>query len=330
MDGKIRVLVTGAELVNAAVEKLSAIGATLSMMPGKVTEQRLIEELAPQPTQAILMRGNPPVTRAVLNAATGLRVIAKHGVGVDSVDLAAATEKGILVMVAGDANAPAVAEMTLAYMLALGRDLEALSSRTKAGQWDRGNYHGNELRGRTLGVVGFGRIGRRVAQLARCFGMRVIAYTRSPQSIDPTLAETAANMQSLLAESDIVSLHCPLTAETRAMMNREAFAAMKRGALFINTARGALVDETALAEALQSGRLSGAALDSLAEEPPAANHPLFSAPNILITPHIAGQTRDAVKRMGIAAAENIVAVLTGEGLNPANVVNRIEPGKAEL
>ena len=321
MNGKIRVLVTGAELVSAAVEKLSAIGASLTMMSGKVTEQRLIEELAQQPTQAILMRGNPPVTRAVLEAAPALRVIAKHGVGVDSVDVAAATEKGILVMVAGEANAPAVAEMTLAYILALGRDLETLSGRTKAGQWDRGSYHGNELRGRTLGVVGFGRTGRRVAQLARCLGLRVIVFTRSPQSVDPAVAETAMSLPALLAESDIVSLHCPLTAETRAMMGAEAFAAMKRGALFINTARGALVDETALAEALQNGQLSGAALDTLTEEPPAANHPLLSAPNLLITPHIAGQTRDAVKRMGVAAAENIVAVLTGAGLNPANVVN---------
>ncbi|MGA2991626.1 MAG: hydroxyacid dehydrogenase [Candidatus Korobacteraceae bacterium] len=322
MKEKIRVLVTGAELVSAAVEKLSSAGATLTMMPGKITEQRLIDELAQQPTQAILMRGNPPVTRTVLEAAPALRVVAKHGVGVDSVDVAAATEKRILVMVAGEANAPAVAEMTLAFMLALGRDLESLSSRTKAGQWQRGSYHGNELRGRTLGLVGCGRIGRRVAQLARCLGMRVIAFTRSPASVDPALAEAVASLESLLAESDIVSLHCPLTGETRAMMTREAFSSMKPGALFINTARGALVDETALAEALQSGHLSGTALDTLAEEPPAPGNPLLFAPNIMITPHVAGQTSAAVERMGIAAAENIVAVLTGKRLDPANVVNR--------
>ncbi len=323
MSEKIRVLVTGAELVSAAVEKLSAIGATLTMMPGKITEQRLIEDLARQPTQAILMRGNPPITRTVLDAAPALRVIAKHGVGVDSVDLAAASEKQILVMVAGEANAPAVAEMTLAFMLALGRDLVPLSSRTKSGQWDRGNYHGSELRARTLGLVGFGRIGRRVAQLARGLGMRVSVFTRTPQSVDPALAETASSLESLLAESDIVSLHCPLTEETRAMMNREAFSTMKRGALFINTARGALVDEAALAEALESGHLAGAALDTLAEEPPLSNNPLLSVSNVLITPHIAGQTSGAVTRMGIAAAENIVAVITGQGLDSANVINRI-------
>jgi len=320
--GSWRVLVTGAELVSAAVDKLSAIGASLTMMPGKVTEQRLIEELAKGPVQAILMRGNPPVSEAVLEAAPELRVIAKHGAGVDSVDLAAASARNVLVMVAGDANAPAVAELTLGFILALGRELEPLSAHVKAGQWERGSYHGTELRGRTLGLVGFGRIGRRVAELARCFGMRVLVTTRSPESITPALAETAASLDALLASADIVSLHCPLTAETRGLMNRRTFAMMRPGALFINTARGALVDEAALAEALSSGRLAGAALDTLAEEPPAPVNPLLSAPNLIITPHVAGQTGAAVERMGIAAAENIVAVLTGGAVDPANVVNR--------
>ncbi len=317
----LRVLVTGAELVRSAVDKLASIGASLTMMPGKVSEQRLIEELAKQPVQAILMRGNPPLSEAVLAAAPELRVIAKHGVGVDSVDIAAATARKVLVMVAGDANAPAVAELTLGCILALGRELEPLSARVRSGHWDRGSYHGRELRGRTLGLIGFGRIGRRVAELAQCFGMRVVVLTRSPESITPALAERAGSLDALLGSSDIISLHCPLTAETRGMMNRRAFAMMKPGALFINTARGALVDEAALAEALTSGRLAGAALDTLTEEPPAPGSLLLSAPNLIITPHIAGQTGAAVERMGIAAAENIVAVLTGGAVDRANVVN---------
>lgn len=320
-NDSLRVLVTGSGLVSAAVDKLASIGATLTMMPGKVTEQRLIEELAKQPTQAILMRGNPPVSQAVFKAAPGLRVIAKHGAGVDSVDLGAATAYNVLVMVAGDANSPAVAELTLGFILALGCELESLSARVKAGQWDRGNYHGTELRGRTLGLIGFGRIGRRVAKLARGFGMRVVALAHSPESVTPELAERAASLEALLAIADVVSLHCPLNADTRGLMNRQTFAMMKPEALFINTARGALVDEAALAEALSSGRLAGAALDTLAEEPPAPGNPLLTAPNLILTPHIAGQTYAAVERMGIAAADNIVAVLTGGSIDAANVVN---------
>ena len=179
----LRVLVTGAELVSSAVDKLASIGASLTMMPGKLSEQRLIEELAKQPVQAILMRGNPPVSEAVLDAAPELRVIAKHGAGVDSVDLAAATARKVLVMVAGDANAPAVAELTLGCILALGRELMSLSARVKAGQWDRGSYHGRELRGRTLGLIGFGRIGRRVAELAQRRRLPGTPGARQSQSI---------------------------------------------------------------------------------------------------------------------------------------------------
>lgn len=224
-------------------------------------------------------------------------------------------------MVAGEANAPAVAELTLGFLLALGRDFLRLDTHVKSGKWERGTYHGTELRGRTLGLIGFGRIGRRVAELARCIGLRIIAFTRSPELVDPKLAEAKKSLESLLAESDIVSLHCPLTPETQGLMDRRAFARMKPGALFINTSRGALVDEAALAEALMGGRLGGAALDTLVDEPPASDNPLLSAPNLIITPHIAGQTTAAVQRMGIAAAENIVAVLTGGAIETANVVN---------
>jgi D-3-phosphoglycerate dehydrogenase len=197
-----------------------------------------------------------------------------------------------------------------------------LSARVKAGHWDHETYRGTDLGGRTLGIVGFGRIGRRVAQLARCLGMRVVVFTRSPQSIDPVVAEPVASFAALLAESDVLSLHCPLTDKTRGMMSREAFAAMKPGALFINTARGGLVDEAALAEALKNGHIGGAALDALKDEPPAPDNPLLSAPNIMITPHVSGLTTGSVLRMGTVAAENIVAVLSGGVLNPSNVVNR--------
>jgi len=210
----------------------------------------------------------------------------------------------------------------MGFVLALSREMMRFDAVARSGQWNRERDHGTELRGRTLGLVGFGRIGRRVAELARCFGVHVIAFSRSPMSIDAKLAHKAESLESLLAEADIVSLHCPLDSTTRGMMDRRAFGLMKPGAMFINTARGALVDETALAEALTSGHLRGAALDALVNEPPAQDDHLLSAPNLILTPHNAGITFGAVERMGENAAENIVAVLFGGSVDPLNVVNR--------
>ena len=225
-------------------------------------------------------------------------------------------------MVAGDANAPAVAELTMGFALALSREMLRFDAAARSGQWDRERNHGTELRGRTLGLVGFGRIGRRVAELARCFGVHVIAFSRSSVSIDVKLADKVESLEALLAEADIVSLHCPLDSTTKGMMDRRAFGLMKPGALFINTARGALVNEAALAEALTSGHLRGAALDTLVDEPPAPENPLLSAPNLILSPHNAGITFGSVERMGENAAENIAAVLSGGVIDPLNVVNR--------
>ena len=320
-DARFRVLVTSSELIPNAGDMLTGIGASIDTMTGKVTEDRLIEALA-QPTHAIVMRGNPPITRAVLDAAAPhLRVIAKPGAGVDSVDLKAATEHGIPIMTAGHGNAPAVAEITLGFMLALGRDIVRLDVRSRGGDWRRDDYNSSELSGRTLGLVGFGRIGRRVAELARAFGMRVIVFTRTAAKVTPDVGEVAESLDALLRHADYVSLHCPLDATTRGIISRAAIAAMRPGAFLINTGRGALIDEAALAEALASGHLAGAALDTLSEEPPPSDNPLLAAPNLILTPHIAGLSTGAVQRTGAATAENIIAVLTGGNIERANVAN---------
>jgi D-3-phosphoglycerate dehydrogenase len=320
-ESRFRVLVTSSEMIPSAAEMLTAIGASLETIAGKVTEARLIEALA-EPTQAIVMRGNPPITRAVLEAAAPhLRVIAKPGAGVDSVDLKAATEHRIPIMTAGYGNAPAVAEITIGFMLALGRDVIRLDRRTRRGDWRRDDYNSSELSGRTVGLVGFGRIGRRVAELAKAFGMRVLVFTRTPAKVTPDLAEVAESFDALLREADYVSLHCPLDETTRGLMSREAIAAMGPGTFLINTGRGALVDETALAQALASGHLAGAALDTLSEEPPPSDNPLLSAPNLILTPHIAGLTTGAVQRTGTTTAANIIAVLTGGEIDRNNVAN---------
>jgi D-3-phosphoglycerate dehydrogenase len=248
-------------------------------------------------------------------------VIAKPGAGVDSVDLKAATEHGIPIMTAGYGNAPAVAEITISFMLALGRDIIRLDSRTRGGDWRRDDYNSSELSGRTLGLVGFGRIGRRVAELAKAFGMRVLVFTRTPAKVTPDLAHVAENFDALLREADYVSLHCPLDETTRGLLSREAIAAMRPGTFLINTGRGALVDETALAQALTSGHLAGAALDTLSQEPPPSDNPLLSAPNLILTPHIAGLTTGAVQRTGKTTAANIIAVLTGGEIDRNNVAN---------
>jgi D-3-phosphoglycerate dehydrogenase len=320
-DARFRVLVTSSELIPNAGEMLARIGASIDMMAGKVTEARLIEALA-QPTQAIVMRGNPPITRAVLDAAAPhLRVMAKPGAGIDTVDLKAATEHGIPVMTAGHGNAPAVAELTISLMLALGRDIIRLDRRTRGGDWRREDYNSAELSGQTLGLVGFGRIGRRVAELARAFGMRVIVFTRTAAKVTPDVGEVAVSLDALLRHADYVSLHCPLDATTRGIVSRAAIAAMRPGAFLINTGRGALIDEAALAEALASGHIAGAALDTLSEEPPPSDNPLLSAPNLILTPHIAGLSTGAVQRTGATTAENIIAVLTGGNIERANVAN---------
>jgi D-3-phosphoglycerate dehydrogenase / 2-oxoglutarate reductase len=316
----LRVLVTGVSLAAEARRILEGIGAAVVLMPSGTGRDAILRALAEAPTQAILMRGNPPIDAAIMDAAPELRVIAKHGAGVDSVDLAAAAQRGIRVMVAADANAPAVAEHTLALMFALGRDIVALAARTRGGAWDREGYSGREISGRRLGLVGFGRIARLVAAKARAVGMDVTALPHRPGSVDTALAREATSLGALLADSDIVSLHVPLTRETEGMIGRSALASMRKGALLVNTARGALIDETALLEALTSGHLGGAALDTLIQEPPPPDHPLLSAPRVIVTPHIASATGAALIRMGVVAAQNIVAVIKGQPLDPGNLV----------
>ncbi|MHC6151365.1 NAD(P)-dependent oxidoreductase [Bradyrhizobium elkanii] len=323
MTASFRVLVTGDSLAPAAVNVLSEIGADVVLMHDAVTPERLAHEMARVPTQAILMRGNPVFSAASIAGNPHLRVIAKHGAGVDSVDIDAATASRVLVMVAGDANAPAVAEHTIALILALGRDVVSLNARAHSGAWDRATYRGREIRGRTIGLVGFGRIARHVARAAAALGMSVVALGRSSGRVDPALAREAADLAELLAVSDIVSLHAPLTDATRGMIDAGRLNAMKPGSLLINTARGALVDEDALCAALRSGHLAGAGLDTLAEEPPAQDRPILQAPNLIVTPHIAAQTGASITRTGVEAARNIVAVLTQRDIDRANVVNPV-------
>lgn len=258
------------------------------------------------------------VTRHVIEAAPRLLIISRHGVGVDAVDLEAATERGVVVTTTGAANAAAVAEYTFAMLLAFLRSVPAADRSMRSGAWSRDRLIGAELDGKTFGIIGIGAIGRRVASQALGFGMRVI--THDPFVGTPPVAgvEMVA-LPRLLAEADIISLHMRLSASTCRLIDAHALSRMKSTAVFINTSRGELVDEPALIDALRECRIGGAALDTFAEEPLAAGSPLRNLPNVLLSPHVAGQTREALARVGLAAADAIVDELAGR--RPAHVYN---------
>jgi D-3-phosphoglycerate dehydrogenase len=243
---------------------------------------------------------------AVIAAADALKVISRVGVGVDEVDLAAARARGIAVTTTPGANSDAVAELTIGFMFALARQLPRVANAAARGVWLRPT--GYELGGKTLGVVGLGAIGRGVARRAAALGMRVMGY----DPIAPHVPEvTRTPLADLLAESDVVSLHVPLTPETRNLIDAAALAAMRDGAALINTARGGLVDEAALYTALKSGKLSGAAFDAFVDEPPEGS-PLLTLENFIAAPHIGATTRESAFKMSLMAAENCLAVLRGE------------------
>lgn len=251
------------------------------------------------------------IDRAALQAADRLKVIARYGVGVEKVDLAAARERGIVVTNTPGANSASVAELTLGLMLALARRIPEAAAATRAGGWPR--LSSMSLEGKTAGLLGFGGIGRETAKRLRAFGCAVLAY--DPYA-DPAAAK-ALDVQLLpigavLNQSDIVSLHLPVTPETRGMVSAEFLAQMKRGSLLINTARGELVDDVALLGALESGHLSGAALDCFSVEPPGADHPLLALPQVIATPHAGAHTDGAINAMGWGALNNCLAVLRGE------------------
>lgn len=254
------------------------------------------------------------IRRADLDLPNQLKVIAKHGVGVDNIDARAAAEKKIPVVYTPAANSNAVAEHTIALLLALARRIEPAAQAVKQGRFhDRTQFGGVEVAGKTLGIVGLGRIGWRVAAMAALgFGMRVVAYDpfvhAAPEGLPFT---TASSVNDLLAVADFLSFHVPLTPETRHLIGPERIPLLKPGCRIVNTSRGAVIDEAALVHALESGQVAGAALDVYEQEPLPADHPLCTAPNVLLTPHISSSTKESLDRMAIDAAQGVLDVLEG-------------------
>lgn len=262
------------------------------------------------------------ITREVMESSSRLRVIAKHGIGIDNIDVRAANRLAIPVLITPSANYESVAEHVLGLMLCLARDIPALDSRMREGHWDKSDYRGVELQGKTLGLVGFGRIGRRLMELVAPLKMRVLVYDPYILSDSvPPQARLVERLEELLAEADIVSLHCPLTKETRHLIGKEQFRRMKSSAWLINTARGEIVEEEALVEALLQGEIAAAALDTFPEEPPQDVKRLCTAGRTILTPHVAGVTEESMERMGLEAARNILDVLQGRRPPWDSIVN---------
>ena len=262
---------------------------------------------------------------AVIERAARLKVVSRHGVGYDNIDVDALTRRGIPLAIAADANATAVAEHTLYFMLALAKQGPRYDRATREGQWAvRNSLDAVDLLGRRVLIMGFGRIGREVAKRCAAFGMAVMVYDPYVQA---NVIEAAGDYRSVpdfeavLGETDVLTVHMPLGADSRGLIGAAELAALPAHAFVINAARGGIVDETALHDALTSGKIAGAGLDVFDEEPPPENHPLFALDNVILTPHSAGLSKEAAIRMAISTARNVLAGIDGK-LDPSMVVNR--------
>lgn len=303
-----RILVTD-PLDPAAAQALRKAGH--EVVEKKLTPDELLREIPSY--DALLVRSETKVTKAVLGVADNLKVVGRAGVGVDNIDTAAAKERGVAVVNAPLAATNAVAELTLAHMLALARQVPRADGTTRAGKWDKKSLMGVELSGRTLGLLGVGRIGGRVAELCRAFGMRVVVYdpyvsAEKARELGVTQVGTPVEV---VQQSDFVSVHVPLTAETKHLVNKDLLAEFKKGAFILNVARGGIIDEKALHDALVSGHLGGAGLDTFETEP-LKETPLAALQNVVFTPHLGASTQEAQAKAGVMTAEQVRKVLAGE------------------
>src|SRR5437899_1575537 len=306
----------------SGIDELSRDGALDVTIKTGLSEPELIDLIPP--FSALVVRSQTKVTAAILNAGAKLRVVGRAGVGVDNVDVETATRRGIVVLNAPGGNTVSTAEHAFSLLLSVARKIPQADANIRGKKWDKKNFEGVELYNKTLGVIGMGRIGSELSRRAIAFGMRVVAY-------DPYLSATRArslqvelvdDLDDLLTSADFISLHTPLTAETRHILDAARLQKTKRGVRIINCARGGLIDEGALAEALQDGRVAGAALDVFEIEPLPSDSPLRSAPNLVLTPHLGASTTAAQERGGIEIAQSIRAVLLeGTIRNAVNMPN---------
>ena len=303
-SGKSKILVTAADLASQALAFLSDYDVVYA-------------GLAPQESDLVgLMQKHDPIgvivrygriTANVINAGKSLKAISKHGSGIDTIDVEAAKQKGIVVCAAIGVNAAAVAEHTIALMLACAKSVPAMNARMHSGNWDKATHKSLELNGRTLGLIGLGAIGQRVALIAAAMGMKVIGYDPFVKNLPENIQLTT--LDAIWEQADVISLHCPLTNDNKNLLDAQALARVKRGVIVVNTARGGLVDEQALLMAVRSGHVGVSGLYSFQQEPLPENHPFYTERNIVLTPHIGGVTTDAYVNMGLTSVRNLLGHL---------------------
>ena len=318
---KPRVLVADA-ISPKGVELLEEGGQLLVDVKTGLKEKELVAIVPGY--SALVVRSQTKVTADVIDAAKHLKVIGRAGVGVDNVDVDSATRRGVIVMNTPGGNTVSTAEHAFSLLVSIARSIPQAHASVKEGKWDRKSFEGVELQGKTIGIFGMGRIGTEIARRAIAFGMRPVAYDPylSPSRARSLQVELFEDLSDVLAQSDFLTMHMPLTPETKHLINAERIAKMKRGVRIVNCARGGLIDEQALYDALKSGQVAAAALDVYETEPPPADYPLRSLPNIVFTPHLGASTAEAQESVGIEIAESIRSVLLdGVIRNAVNVPN---------
>jgi D-3-phosphoglycerate dehydrogenase len=260
-----------------------------------------------------LIVGGDKISRRIIEHAKKLKIIARHGVGVDNIDLKAAMDNGVIVTFTPNANAESVADFTIGLIFSAARRIPQACLSTKQGKWEATRFMGTEVYGKTIGIIGLGEIGYRVAKRAKGFDMRILYWSRRRKiDLEKELNAQYVNLETLLSASDFVTLHVALTDETRGMIGEKEFNLMKKTAYFINTARGPIVDEGALYKALSEKKIAGAAIDVYSKEPPSADFPLFRLDDMVVSPHIAAYTLETICRMDIMNAEDMVKFFKGE------------------
>lgn len=297
-------LVTGADLAPQALALLTDFDIVFT---GKTPTEADVVALCQRHNPVAIIVRYSKVGAAAMDAAPALKVISKHGSGTDTIDKVAAQARGIQVVAAVGANAAAVAEQALALLLACAKSVVHLNERMHAGHWDKATHKSVELAGRTVGVIGLGAIGQRFARMAHAMDMRVLGFDPYAKQLPDYIEQ--ADLATIWREADALSLHCPLTADNAQLLNAQTLAACKPGVIVVNTARGGLIDEAALLAAVRTGQVAAAGLDSFAVEPMTAPHIFHGEPRVLLSPHIGGVTADAYVKMGVAAAQNALAVI---------------------